>query len=66
MDAEIASEFQNLIFRKTVKTPRRFFRGVGTDWRKRQQAKPPEAICFRRYFFSDCFDNWSQADTVAV
>ena len=51
MDAEIASEFQNLIFRKTVKTPRRFFRGVGTDWRKRQQAKPPEAICFRRYFF---------------
>lgn len=50
MDAEIASEFQNLIFRKTVKTPRRFFRGVGTDWRKRQQAKPPEAICFRRYF----------------
>ena len=30
MDAEIASEFQNLIFRKTVKTPRRFFRGVGT------------------------------------
>lgn len=37
MDAEIASEFQNLIFRKTVKTPRRFFRGVGTDWRKRQQ-----------------------------
>ena len=37
MDAEIASELQNLIFRKTVKTPRRFFRGVGTDWRKRQQ-----------------------------
>ena len=46
MDAEIASEFQNLIFRKTVKTPRRFFRGVGTDLTQKVRHDPEKEVDF--------------------